>query len=66
MGLVNIPDPRYIDLAFSEIQGNVGLATIPNPGHLELVVSQVLDNICLANKLDSRHSGPDNPASLRK
>ena len=66
MGPVNILDPRYIDLAFSEVQGNMSLATIPNPGHLDLVVSQVLDNIGLANKLDPRHSGLDNPASSRK
>jgi len=41
MGLENMQDPRYLDLAFSQVQGNVGLENMSDSKHLDLAVSQV-------------------------
>jgi hypothetical protein len=41
MGLENMQDLRYLDLAFSQVQGNMSLTYLLDPKHLDLAVSQV-------------------------
>ena len=37
MGLAKISDLRRFDLAFRQVQGNVGLPNMPDPRHVDLV-----------------------------
>jgi hypothetical protein len=34
-------DAKYLDIEFSQVQGNVSLTNISDPSHLDLKVSQV-------------------------
>jgi hypothetical protein len=63
-----MPDPKYLDMIVSQVQGKTCLANTSNPKYLDLEVSHVQsndhpplahprewDNVNLANMPDSRH-----------
>ena len=45
-------DSKNSDLAFSQVQGNMGLVNMPNLRNLDLIVIQVQGNIGLTNMLN--------------
>jgi len=58
MNLTNIPDPGYLGLAISPIQGNMGLKNMSDPTCLNLTNIQTQDNMSLTNVPDPRHAKP--------
>jgi len=55
VGLANIQDPRYLDLTFSQVQGNMGLSNMPELRHMDLAVSQVYGNTGLTIMPDLKY-----------
>jgi hypothetical protein len=48
-------DPKYLDLAFSQAQDNVGMANMSHSKNLDLTIHQIQGNVGLANMSDSKN-----------
>ena len=48
-------DPKYLDLAFSQAQDNVGMTNMSHSKNLDLTIHQIQGNVGLANMSDSKN-----------
>jgi hypothetical protein len=48
-------DPKYLDLAFSQAQDNMGMANMSHSKNLNLIIHQIQGNVGLANMSDSKN-----------
>jgi hypothetical protein len=47
-------DPKYLDLAFSQAQDNVGIINMSHSKNLDLTIHQIQGNVDLTNMSDPK------------
>jgi hypothetical protein len=48
-------DPKYLDLAFSQAQDNVGITNMSHSKNLDLTIHQIQGNVDLTNMSDPKN-----------